>query len=109
VPLDFKDTLLDPRPAAVLYALAAVLAPAIVPYTLTVMRRVNDRLHTKADAFEAAPDVEKGADAGDEEVGELVGRWRKLNVGRAVLPGLSALAGVWAVVSRPEVVGFTVL
>lgn len=99
---------LDPRRTAGLYAVAAALAPAIVPYTLTVMKKVNDRLHNKAVVY-GSRDLEKGEVQRDAEVEELAGRWARLNAGRAVLPALSAVLGAWAVVSRPEVVGLAVL
>lgn len=101
-PENLRDTL-GPRRSCTLYTIAAMLVPAIVPYTLTLMRNVNGRLHAKADAYRSSTqDSEVRTHVDDREVRYLIKKWQWLNAGRAVLAGTGALAGVWAIVSRPE-------
>lgn len=77
-----------------LYAAAAVLTISIVPYTLTAMKGVNDRLHAIADApleeSKATVVAEKG------EVETLLRKWYLLNLVRSLLPAVGCVLGVVA-------------
>ncbi|KAJ9648949.1 hypothetical protein H2199_000862 [Coniosporium tulheliwenetii] len=89
---------LDPTSVAYLYTAAAVLVPAIVPYTLLGMKAVNGALHAKADKLRTSSFDKPSTASEDREVKELVGRWKVLNAVRALLAGVGAVAGVVAVV-----------
>jgi len=75
-----------------LYTSAAALIPCIVPFTLTVMKKVNSRLHAKADSNAAEA---KGADG---EVDEMLEKWVVLNWTRAGIAAVGAACGAVAVV-----------
>lgn len=89
---------LDPSAAAYLYTAAAVLVPAIVPYTLLGMKAVNGALHAKADKLRTSSFDKPSTASEDREVKELIGRWKVHNAVRAVLAGMGAVAGMVAVV-----------
>lgn len=66
------------------YVVSAVLAVAIVPYTLLTMRGTNNLLLLAAEGS-----VQAGVD-----VAGLVERWAALNLGRSCLPLASAVVGM---------------
>lgn len=78
-----------------LYSLAAILVPAIIPFTIGIMKPTNDKLHAKADKYRlGASDVEE-----DQELEDLLKRWTVLNTVRSLFPLTAAVLGVWAIVS----------
>jgi hypothetical protein len=66
------------------YVTAAVLAVAIVPYTLLLMKPTNDLLHSAA----------AGTGNGSVDVSSLIDKWAALNLGRSLLPLSSAVVGM---------------
>lgn len=74
-----------------LYSAAALLAPCIVPYTLTVMGPTIAALVAKADGGPDAPS--------DSETKALIERWRLQNYTRAVITGTAAVLGAVAVLA----------
>jgi hypothetical protein len=102
LPTAWYSTPLDPRPSFNLYTAAAVLIPAIVPFTLIVIKKTNSKLFAKAEFYDTQSAAEKKE---DEELAQLFKRWRVLNLIRACFPALGAVAGLWAVIARPEFVG----
>jgi hypothetical protein len=71
------------------YIAAAVLAISIVPYTFLTMQPTIKVLQAVAAGTREA----KAA-----EVTELVNRWAALNLGRSLLPLLSAVVGLFTLV-----------
>jgi hypothetical protein len=71
------------------FAAAAALCLGIVPYTLGVMLGTNKALF----ALEEAARSGKGVDG--VAVKTLLARWARLNAGRAVMLGLSAVVAAW--------------
>jgi hypothetical protein len=95
IPEVWNVTPLDPRPAFTLYSAAAVLVPLIVPYTLTIMKDTNSKLHAKADAGVEAKE--------DGDLMKLFEKWQLLNAIRSVFPACAAIIGIWAVIAKPTV------
>lgn len=95
---DTKAPLIDGSydAAVYLYAFAAIAVPSIAPFTVFVMKPTNDKLHGIANASETAVKPRSGG-----EFSTLVSKWYWLNLTRAVLSGVGALAATWAVVSGP--------
>jgi len=90
-----------------LNALATLLLPSIVPFTLLVLGPTNDKLMAKKDELANASlrdkHVEQFAKEG-ETVKELMDKWASLNLARALLVGVGAVCAVAAgVVGRREV------
>jgi hypothetical protein len=83
-----------------LYSAAAILVPAIVPFTLVVMKDTNGKLHQKAKS--TGVEVKE-----DSELTTLLSKWQLLNSTRALFPGLAAVLGMWAIVARPDFVGLS--
>ena len=82
-------------PRWVLYAVAAVAVPSIVPYTLAVMEPVaNLRLLALAEQS-AKREV---LSAGEGEVQRLLGIWKGMNYVRAILVGAGAMLGAVATI-----------
>ncbi|KAF2436130.1 DUF1772-domain-containing protein [Tothia fuscella] len=102
LPKVWYNTSLDPRPSFNLYSAAAVLVPAIVPFTLFIMKDTNAKLHHKANSM--STEVKD-----DSELTELLPKWKLLNNIRASFPGIAAILGLWAIVSRPDFVGLNVM
>jgi len=90
-PALLKHTILNTDQTFYLYTAAAILVPAIVPWTLGVMGGTNDKLHEKAEMDSEMKE--------DLELDNLISRWKVLNLGRAVFPALAAVLGLWTVVS----------
>ena len=86
---------------AQLYASAAGLTLAIVPYTLIGMRAVNDKLHAKADGKEK-DDTRQPPQLEDANMRDLLTEWAWWNAGRSLLPlggcvlGWYATLGEWS-------------
>ena len=87
--------------AGKLYTLAAAAAItiSIVPYTLTVMRRVNRTLLSKAKETEnlKSDEVLTEIDVAERESAkQLIDLWGVLNFGRGLLPAVGSVLGYWA-------------
>ncbi|KAB8356649.1 hypothetical protein FH972_024226 [Carpinus fangiana] len=92
----------------VLYTTAAILIPSIIPYTITIQRKLNATLSRRAERLCGPGEGTRAEKLGiddeqtkqEEESGEstrdLVDRWSKHNYGRAAMVGIGALCGVWA-------------
>ncbi|KAI4611624.1 uncharacterized protein J4E87_010474 [Alternaria ethzedia] len=90
-----------------LNALATLLLPSIVPFTILVLGPTNNKLMAKKDELANASlrdkHVEQFAKEG-ETVKELMDKWASLNLARALLVGVGAVCAVAAgVVGRREV------
>lgn len=75
---------------------AAVLIPAIVPFTLLVIKPVNDKLAAKVEALDGKQPGEASWD--EEGIEPLLTKWNRLNAVRSVMVGVGAVAGLLAVV-----------
>ncbi|KAF1985785.1 hypothetical protein K402DRAFT_394391, partial [Aulographum hederae CBS 113979] len=85
-----------------LFTFAAIVIPAIVPYTLAFMHpNVNYPLFAKADA--QASGALETKDEG--EIERLVSDWAWYNNIRAAMITAGAVAGVWGVVGLPGMAG----
>lgn len=76
------------------YTAAAVLIPSIVRYTLGLMVRTNNKLLGKADSLATTEITDKAAEAGftqEETVHALIDKWVTLNLGQAIITGISSL------------------
>jgi hypothetical protein len=93
-----------------LNALATLLLPSIVPFTLLTMTPTNNKLLSKKDELATASLSNKNVEAfaaEGETVHELMDKWASLNMARAVLVAAGALCTVAsAVVGRRELVKF---
>ncbi|KAB2580007.1 putative mitochondrial membrane protein [Lasiodiplodia theobromae] len=78
-----------------LTSLAAVVVPAIVPFTLLFIKPVNNKLIAHVESLE---DKESGESAlTEQDIESLVAKWSKLNAVRAVMTGAGAVAGLLAI------------
>ena len=76
-----------------LYTSAALSTLSMVPFTLSMMRSVNDKLMAKA------ADAEKGSEdifAEGESSKELIDWWATLNFMRGLFPLTGTVLGIWA-------------
>lgn len=80
-----------------LYSLAAVLTIGIVPYTISVMSTTNNRLLAMADQGSGSGDAGEPAKIKDNEVVELLTRWKYLNAIRSLLPLIGGAAAFGAI------------
>ncbi|KAF2455847.1 hypothetical protein BDY21DRAFT_306461 [Lineolata rhizophorae] len=90
-----------------LYTVAAILGPAIVPYTFAVMMKTNKKILAKAAEAEKsaeAPATAEASTAEEENTHALVDKWATMNLGRGVLTLASAILGAWAAVSKLEII-----
>jgi hypothetical protein len=71
-----------------LYTGAALAIPAIIPYTLGIMKPTNDKLLKKV--------VEPNS-ISDNETKELIHKWRALNYNRALIALAGTLMGAFAI------------
>ena len=82
-----------------LYALAMVAAISIIPYTLIVMRTVNEKLHAKCADLEVL-DVKENATQISlpkrETTAELLNTWKFHNIIRGLLCLSAAVLGMLA-------------
>lgn len=70
------------------FATAGLVTVSIVPYTLTVMRNINNTL------FFVEYETRKGRDPSWAEAVQLVNRWGKLNAIRALIPLTGGVLGL---------------
>lgn len=104
------DSFVAPKDSAAvgLYTTAAVLVPSIIPYTLTVMSTINNKLHAKASSMANASITDASAEAGiaqEETAHALLDKWATLNLGRSFLPLIATVCAAWAVADSYEVLG----
>ncbi|KAK4990619.1 hypothetical protein LTR66_006762 [Elasticomyces elasticus] len=95
-----SGTALAPTTPFYLFTTSAVIIPAIVPYTLFLMKNTNNKLHAKAAKYRNTIAGEKNIEAGmprEETVEGLVSKWYWLNMVRAVMVGSGAVMGLVAV------------
>lgn len=78
-----------------LYSAAAILVPAIVPFTFGIMKPTNDKLHAKAEKYRLGASEAKE----DQELEDLLQKWTAMNTARSLFPLVAAVVGLWAVVS----------
>lgn len=90
-----KYTSLDSTTTFYLYVAAAMLVPAIIPFTLGVMLPTNDKLHAKADKYRLGFSEVKE----DQELDHLLTKWIALNTVRSLFPLAAAVTALWAVIS----------
>ena len=83
---------------AELYALTALLAMSIVPYTLITMARVNGKLMSKAEdskALAAEEEIVEVEVPKGQSTKELLDLWATHNLARGLFPLAGALLGLW--------------
>ncbi|QIW98755.1 hypothetical protein AMS68_004273 [Peltaster fructicola] len=68
----FPDMSLDPTAPRALYAMAAISMPAIVPYTIAIMKPTNDILMARANSSAKIS-------AKDAELPSLLAKWARMN------------------------------
>lgn len=90
---------------SILYTTSASLLLALIPYTFFIGEPVNRQLEAKVESL-ALSASEDGIPK-DETTHALVDKWATINLGKAVLAGVSALVATWAAVDRAEVVPAT--
>ncbi|KKY26509.1 hypothetical protein UCDDS831_g01169 [Diplodia seriata] len=78
-----------------LNALAAVAIPGIVPFTLLVIKPVNNKLMGYVESLEGKPSGE--ATLTEQDVESLIVKWNRLHAVRAVMTGVGAIAGLLAI------------
>jgi len=82
-----------------LWATAAALTIAIVPYTLLVMGSVNGGLHAREREVRSRGGEAKGlGEAWENETRRLMNVWKWTNAGRGLLPLMGCVAG-WLALS----------
>jgi len=87
------------HPKAEMYALSAICALGIAPYTTFIMMPTNRKLFTKYDEMKGLSVQEKATDVGlarGESTKERVDRWGALNLVRGMFPLVGAVLGLWA-------------
>lgn len=83
----------------VLYGIAALAIPSIMPYTIGVMHPgANLRLIALADEAEQVGKG-KSSSVSDDEVQPLLGKWKAMNDVRVVLVGTGAALGAIAAIA----------
>jgi len=86
----FPNQAFDPTSPLALYTGAALAIPAIIPYTLGIMKPTNDRLLRKA---KEPNSISEG------ETRQLIRNWSGMNYNRAVIALVGTLIGGVAVLS----------
>ncbi|KAH7348571.1 hypothetical protein BKA65DRAFT_594371 [Rhexocercosporidium sp. MPI-PUGE-AT-0058] len=90
--LAFKSRTGGPRNVVAMYGLAALLTVGIAPFTVLVMRGVNESLIGLSEG--------DGKDReGEDEVRGLLERWARLNGVRSLLPFVGGVVGAFAVLT----------
>ena len=90
------------HPKAEMYALSAVIAAAILPWTRLVMWPTNVKLFKKYEEMKELSIKEEATEVGlakGESTKELVDKWGALNVVRGLFPLVSAVLGTWVTLS----------
>ncbi|KAG7442927.1 DUF1772-domain-containing protein [Guyanagaster necrorhizus] len=86
---------MHPFPGCGWYATAGMLTFGIVPFTLGLMKKTNDKLHDKAGVVDdiGLEGAEEAEQLRTEKTEELVTRWKRLNAQRGLLPLAGAIIG----------------
>ncbi|SMR50786.1 unnamed protein product [Zymoseptoria tritici ST99CH_1A5] len=95
---------------SILYATSSGLLLSLIPYSIFLFEPVNQKLEAKAQSLAKASLTDASAEAGvakEETTHGLVDQWATINLGRAVIAGISAVTAVWAAVDRTDVVPAT--
>jgi hypothetical protein len=87
-----------------LYLTAALLSPAIIPFTLTVMAPNVKLLLEKSDPATLNVSAKEFSEQEECSAHALVDRWALLNLGRVTLSAASALVGLWATLGPVDVI-----
>ena len=90
------------HPKAEVYAIAAIVAAGILPWTRLVMWPTNVKLFKKYDDMKELSIKEEATEVGlakGESTKELVDKWGALNVVRGLFPLVSAVLGTWVTLS----------
>jgi hypothetical protein len=83
-----------------LLALAAVFCFGITPFSATIILPINCRMKELAESVESKGIIGELQGIGEEdEVNDLVERWRKYNYVRCCFPLLGSLVAQWALLS----------
>lgn len=90
LPGRYPDLALDPTSPWALYTGAALAVPAIVPYTLGIMKPTNDRLHRK---------VREPESMTESETRRVIGEWKVMNYKRGMFAFTGMIMGAIAVVT----------
>ncbi|KAF2728149.1 hypothetical protein EJ04DRAFT_449939 [Polyplosphaeria fusca] len=78
---------------------AAILFPAIMPITFTLIFPINNKLFEKEKSLASTSLEDKAAEAGiakEETVHQLVDKWGTLNLVRSLITGAGFVCAVWA-------------
>ena len=86
----FPNQAFDPTSPLALYTGAALAIPAIIPYTIEIMKPTNDRLIRNA---KEPNSISEG------ETRRLIRSWRGMNYNRAIIALVGTLMGGVAVLS----------
>ena len=87
------------HPKAEIYAISALFALSIAPYTIMFMLPTNKKLQRKLEEMKGLDVGEKATEVGlakGESTKELLDWWATLNFGRGLLPLVGAVLGLWA-------------
>ncbi|KAJ4360702.1 uncharacterized protein N0V89_001269 [Didymosphaeria variabile] len=84
-----------------LNAAATLIIPSIVPFTLLVLKPINDKLFAKADALALDEKAEVGV-AQEETTKALIERWTKGHLVRTVITGAGAILAIWAALDKSD-------
>lgn len=90
------------HPKAEMYALSALFASAMLPYTRLVMWSTNLALFRKYDEMKNLGLEERATEAGvakGQSTKELVDKWGTLNLVRGMFPLIGAVIGTWTTLS----------
>ena len=90
-----------------LNAAAALIAPCIMPFTVLVIKPVNDALFAKVERFQNATAGEEKVDVDVQKEGELstkqlLDKWTKLHLIRTAITGVGAMLAIWAALDKRE-------
>lgn len=91
--IDFLTATPDSTPRA-LYTAAAVLLPSIVPYTILLLKPINDKLTAMANISDMSERLETAH--------ALVDKWGTLNLIRSLLPLAGAVLAALATADKYE-------
>ncbi|KAK7181250.1 hypothetical protein DPSP01_003337 [Paraphaeosphaeria sporulosa] len=84
-----------------LNAAATLIIPAIMPFTVLVLKPINDKLFAKGDALALDEKAEVGV-AQEETTKALIDRWTKLHLVRTAITGVGAILAIWAALDKRE-------
>jgi hypothetical protein len=85
-----------PKMSMQLYCAAAILTLGIVPFTIVAMRPTNNKLIEKAETSSKQTDTSPLAQSNEDEIDNLIAKWKSLNGIRSLLPLLGGILGLGA-------------